>query len=206
MPAQICEEDVESLRLPKDWHSYVGCAVLNVIRIVRVAMLREELRLNGSRMQRGSPHQRPQYAGIERLAILQLRAMRGWNKRETARHFFVSDDTIRTWLRRVDDDSLVQTHTPVNRFPEFVRYAVQQIKLFCPTLGKVKIADTLARAGMREHQLSRLVHLDCQRPSRLSRCRHWSGCLIRPHILCASVHVEGRWTNSPSVPPTGNAE
>ena len=39
------------------------------------------------------------------------------------------------------------THIPVNRFPDFVRYAVQQIKLFCPPLGKVKIADMLARAG-----------------------------------------------------------
>ncbi len=175
MPAEICEEDVESLRLPKDWHSYVRCAVLNVIGIVRVAMLagrealirngdakdarihqlesevamlREELRINGARMQRVPSQRRPQYTGVERMAILQLRAMRGWNKAETARHFFVSDDTIRAWLRRVDDDSLVQTQTPVNRFPDFVRYAVQQIKLFCPTLGKVKIADMLARAGI----------------------------------------------------------
>ena len=70
-------------------------------------------------------------------------------KTETARHFRVSDDTIRTWLRRADDDSFVDTHTPVNRFPDFVRYAVQQIKLLCPTLGKVKIADTLALAGIR---------------------------------------------------------
>ena len=93
-------------------------------------------------------HRRPQYTTVERMAILELRAMRGWNKAETSRHFFVSDDTVRAWLRRVDDDSLVQTRTPVNRFPDFVRYAVQQIKLFCPTLGKVKIADTLARAGI----------------------------------------------------------
>ncbi len=82
------------------------------------------------------------------MATLELRAMRGWNRTETARHFFVSDDTIRAWLRRADDDSLVQTRTPVNRFPDFVRYAVQQIKLFCPTLGKAKIADKLARAGI----------------------------------------------------------
>ena len=36
----------------------------------------------------------------------------------------------------------------MNRFPDFVRYAIQQIKLFCPTLGKAKIADKLARAGI----------------------------------------------------------
>ena len=113
-----------------------------------VAMLREELRINGARMQRIAPHRRPQYTPIERMAILELRAIRGWNKAETARHFFVSDDTVRAWLRRADDDSLVDTHTPVNRFPDFVRYAVQQIKLFCPTLGKAKIADKLARAGI----------------------------------------------------------
>jgi transposase len=165
----------DSLRLPKGWHSHVRNAVLNVVGVVRiamltgrealiangdakdarihqleseVAMLREELRINGARMKRVPSHRRPQYTAIERMAILQLRAMRGWNKAETARHFFVTDDTIRSWLRRVDDDSLVHTQTPVNRFPDFVRYAIQQIRLFCPSLGKVKIANMLARAGI----------------------------------------------------------
>ncbi|MHB0960883.1 MAG: DDE-type integrase/transposase/recombinase [Pirellulaceae bacterium] len=82
------------------------------------------------------------------MAFLQLRAMRGWNQAETSRHFLVSDDAIRQWLRRVEDDALIQTPTPVNRFPDVVRYTVQQIKFFCPTLGKVKIADMLARAGI----------------------------------------------------------
>jgi len=74
--------------------------------------------------------------------------MRGWSKAETARRFFVTDDTVRSWHQRVDDDTLLQSQTPVNRFPDFVRYAVQQIKLFCPTLGKAKIADKLARASI----------------------------------------------------------
>ena len=99
----------------------------------------------GARMQRVPPQRRPPYTTVARMAILQLRAMRGSNKMETARHYFASDDTVRAWLRRADDVSLVDTHTPVNRFPDFVRYAVQQIKLFCPTLGKLKIADKLAR-------------------------------------------------------------
>ena len=172
---EFCQQDLESLPLPKDWTANVRHAVLNVIGIVRiamlagrefliqedkphvaqvhrleteVAMLREELRINGARTRRIDPHQRPQYLPTERMAILELRAMRGWSKAETARRFFVSDDTIRAWLRRADDDSLIQTRTPVNRFPDFVRYVVQRIKLFCPTLGKVKIADKLARAGI----------------------------------------------------------
>jgi putative transposase len=99
-------------------------------------------------MGRVDPHRRPHFTPIERMAILELRAMRGWSKAETARRFFVSDDTIRTWLRRSDDDSLLGTLTPVNRFSDCVRYVVQRIKLFCPALGKVKIADKLARAGI----------------------------------------------------------
>ncbi|NQT40270.1 MAG: hypothetical protein HQ581_22445 [Planctomycetes bacterium] len=172
---ESCQQDLESLPLPKDWTANLRHAVLNVIGIVRiamlsgrefliqedkphvaqvhrleteVAMLREELRINGARTRRIDPHQRPQYLPTERMAILELRAMRGWSKAETARRFFVSDDTIRAWLRRADDDSLIQTRTPVNRFPDFVRYVVQRIELFCPTLGKVKIADKLARAGI----------------------------------------------------------
>jgi len=43
------------------------------------------------------------------MAILQLRAMRGGSKVETPRHFRVTDDTIRSWLRRADDDSLFKT-------------------------------------------------------------------------------------------------
>ena len=173
MPDEIHEEEAESLRLPRNWHTSVRSAVLNVIGIVRIAMLtgrealikngdttdarihqlesevatlREELRIISARMRRVPAHRRPQYTGLERMAILQLRAVRGWNKSETSRHFLVSDDTIRDWLRRIDDDALVPTSTPVNRFPDVVRYAVQQIKLFCPTLGKVKIAEKLAQS------------------------------------------------------------
>jgi hypothetical protein len=39
-------------------------------------------RINDSRMRRIPPHRRPQYTGMERMAILQLQAMRGWNKSE----------------------------------------------------------------------------------------------------------------------------
>jgi hypothetical protein len=148
MPDEIHDDEAESLRLPRNWHTLVRSAVLQVIGIVRiamltgrealikngdapdarihqleseVAMLREELRIISARMRRVPSNRRPQYTGLERMAILQLRAMRGWNKSETSRHFLVSDDTIRDWLRRVDDDALVQTPAPVNRFPDVVR-------------------------------------------------------------------------------------
>ena len=49
MASEISEEAVETLRLPKDWHSYLRTAVLNVIGVVRIAMLagREALIENG---------------------------------------------------------------------------------------------------------------------------------------------------------------
>jgi transposase-like protein len=169
------DEDIDSIPLPKGWSKIARHAVLNVIGLVRVAMLagrehlirkgnaaeahvhrletevamlREELRIVGSRITCINPQQRPQYPAVERMAILQLRAMCGWSRAETARRFFVSDATIRSWIRRANDDSLLATTSPVNRFPDFVRHAVQQIKLFCPSLGKVKIAETLARVGI----------------------------------------------------------
>ena len=102
MPDEI-HEDAESLRLPRNWHSLVRSAVLNVIGIVRiamltrretlikngdspdarihqleceVAMLREELRIICARMRRVPSNRRPQYTGLERMAILQLRHAR----------------------------------------------------------------------------------------------------------------------------------
>ena len=54
-------------------------------------------------------------------------------------------------MQRVDEagpDALVQVRVPVNKFPDVVRYFVQRLKVLCPTMGKVKMAQTLARAGL----------------------------------------------------------
>ena len=37
---------------------------------------------------------------------------------------------------------------PVNKFPEFVRYIVGQLKLFFPVMGYERIARILAREGL----------------------------------------------------------
>ncbi|MDP6717575.1 MAG: hypothetical protein QGF59_02925 [Pirellulaceae bacterium] len=55
-------------------------------------------------------------------------------------------------MKRVDEqgpDALLQIRDPVNKFPDFVRYAVQRLKTLCSSMGKVKIAQTLSRAGLR---------------------------------------------------------
>jgi len=85
------------------------------------------------------------------MAILELRAARGWSLKQTADTFLVTSATVASWMKRVDEqgrDALLQLCEPVNKFPDFVRYIVQRLKTLSPSMGKVKIAETLCRAGL----------------------------------------------------------
>jgi hypothetical protein len=114
-------------------------------------LLHEELRLKDARLSRVPPQRRPHYQPAERMAILEQRAARGWSLQQTADVFHVMAATIASWHGRVDEQgpqALVQFREPVNRFPDFVRYVVQRLKVLFPGLAKVKIAQVLARAGL----------------------------------------------------------
>jgi transposase InsO family protein len=115
------------------------------------ALTREETRIKDARMARVPPSQRPHYSPTERLAILELRAARGWSLAQTAAVFQVTTATIASWTRRLDEEgpaALLRTTEPVNKFPDFLRYVVQRLQTLCPRMGKVKMAQTLARAGL----------------------------------------------------------
>ena len=144
--------------LPKGWTASVKSAVIHAIALAQyaivytrswaansvnarvrlaaensrlneqVALLREELRIKDVRMGQIPPHRRPQYPPTERMAILELKAARGWSLEQTAKAFLVTAATIASWMKRLDEegpDALVQLRQPVNRFPEFVCYIVQ---------------------------------------------------------------------------------
>lgn len=113
-----------------------------------IALLREELRIKDVRMVRIEPHRRPFYPATERLAILELKASRGWNTATTARMFQVEPDTIADWMHRIHDVSLLRTPEPINRYPAFVRHIIQRLKVLCPAMGNRRIAEVLARAGL----------------------------------------------------------
>ena len=167
--------------LPKSWHGCVKSAVLHAIALAHYAivyarawaadsinarvrrpaendrlheecaLLREELRIKDTRIAQIAPQRRPHYGPYERMAILELRAARGWSLNQTGDTFLVTTATIAAWVKRIDDqgaDALLQLREPVNKFPDFVRYIVQRLKILCPTMGKVKIAETLCRAGL----------------------------------------------------------
>ena len=100
--------------LPKGWTKHVRAAVLHVISLAQyaavysrswavdslngrvrlraeldrahqeIALLREALRIKDARMAQMAPLRRPHYPPAERMAILELRAARGWSLQETA--------------------------------------------------------------------------------------------------------------------------
>jgi len=177
----LSDQALPDIPVPSGWAKNVKSAVLHVISLahytiacardwaansinarVRLAadndrlkqdnqLLREELRIKDTRLAKIDPRRRPYYPPTERMAILELKAARGWSLAQAARAFLVEPKTIAAWLKRIDEDgssALVQLSEPVNKFPDFVRYIVQRLKTLCPALGKVKIAQILARAGL----------------------------------------------------------
>jgi putative transposase len=177
----LVESQPPRIQLPKGWQGCVKSAVLYAISLshyaivyarawaadsinarVRLAaendrlhqecaLLREELRLKDTRMAQITPQRRPHYGPVERMAILELRAARGWSLKQTADTLHLTPATVAAWLRRIDEngsDALLQLREPVNKFPDFVRYIVQRLKTLNPAMGKVRIAETLCRAGL----------------------------------------------------------
>ncbi len=167
--------------LPRGWTGHVKSAVLHAVSLAataltlargrasssrstrqslaaeldrmetEVALLKEELAIKDGRWNRLPPRRRPFYTPIQRMRILQLKAARGWSGEQTARIFLINEQTLRSWMRRVDESgerSLIQIPQPVNRFPDFVRHLVHQLSALLPGAGKVRIAQILARAGL----------------------------------------------------------
>jgi len=60
----------------------------------QLALVREENRILRARLDAIPPRDRPHYPPVERVAILTLRAARGWTVAETARRFLVTPHTI----------------------------------------------------------------------------------------------------------------
>jgi len=71
-----------------------------------IQLLREEIRIKDARMEQIDAHRRPHYPPTTRLAILELRAARGWTLAQTARIFLVSPLTIASWMGRLDEEGL----------------------------------------------------------------------------------------------------
>ena len=65
------------------------------------ALLREEPRIKDTRMTQTPPQRRPHYSAQERMAILELRATRGWSVKHTPDTFLVTPATVSSRISRV---------------------------------------------------------------------------------------------------------
>ena len=164
------------IRLPRQWSRHVKSGILHAISLASVvvavargravgrkrlcvqldqataeiALLREELLIKDGRWARSRSKRRPHYSPIQRLRVLQLRAARGWTLEKTARVFLIDLQTLLHWMRRVDEPGerpLIQTVEPINRYPDFVRNLVRQLKCLFPAMGYERMAQVLARVG-----------------------------------------------------------
>jgi hypothetical protein len=168
----LAKLEAPRIALPKGWQGCVKSAVVHVISLahyaivyarawaadsinarVRLAaendqlheecaLLREELRINDTRIAQLAPQRRPHYCPHERMAILELRAARGWSLKQTADTFLVTPATIASWVKRIDEqgaNALLQLREPVNKFPDFVRYIVQRLKTLSPAMGRSRL-------------------------------------------------------------------
>ena len=69
-----------------------------------INLLKEGIRIKDSRMAKLHPRNRPYYTPYERMAILELKSIQGWNNRQTAKVFQVKPDTISNWAKRIDEN------------------------------------------------------------------------------------------------------
>jgi len=172
---------VPEIRMPESWLEKAKSSILNTISLAHyaiictrsicansplehvrlrgklerarneISLLKEEIRIKDARFMRIKPRNRPHYSPLERMAILELKAARGWNNAQAAKAFMIDPDTIYSWSKRIGEKgkhAFIQTPEPINKFPRFVTYIVQRLKVLCPTMGKRKLADCLSRAGL----------------------------------------------------------
>ncbi|GHT46460.1 hypothetical protein FACS189454_07620 [Planctomycetales bacterium] len=114
-----------------------------------VGLLQREIEIKDARFTQLEPKKRPYYLLCERLEILMIRAACGWTNEQTAKRFQVAVQTIINWLRSIDkDESTVRMPEKITQYPDFVHYIVQQLKSYCPILGRFKIANILCWVGL----------------------------------------------------------
>lgn len=159
-----------------------------------LALLREELRLKDARLARLPARERPHFPTGERLALLELRSARGWSAREAAARFHLSAGTIFNWMRRIDNegaDALLQPPVPANKYPDYVAHVVQRLRTLCPSFGYAKIAQVLAREGLR--LANSTVRLMTQRKIRLEPDPVPARRRIRPRANVIARYPDHAW-------------
>jgi putative transposase len=164
-------------------------------------LLKRELSILRSQRESVPPHRRPDYLPEQRLAILQLKRLRGWGVRKTARRFVLHPNTIRCWIKAVEgrgNDRLFEGAIVWNRIDDAVRWAAHELRRLCPEpeFGARSIARHLVRAGMaisRSTVQRVLRESPPTRPSRPPRAAMAAPAGIPPRHLLRPNHINHVW-------------
>ncbi len=166
-----------------------------------VDLLRRELEILRAQRECLLPHRPPTYGPAQRLAILQLRRLRGWSIKKTAKHFVLHRNTIRSWIRALEGKGrpdLLNGAVVWNRIDDAVRWAVHELRRLCPEpeFGTRSIARHVLRASI---QLSRstvqrvLREPIAPRPHRPARPAMAAPVGVSPHQLLVPQRVNRVW-------------
>jgi putative transposase len=138
-------------------------------------LLRRELDILRAQRESMPPHQRPDYRPEQRLAILQLRRLRGWSVAQTAQRLVLHPNTLCSWIKALEGDGSTRLFLGAivwNRIDDAVRWASHELRRLCPEpeFGTRAIARHLVRAGVAiSHSTVQRV-LRESKPARPPRC------------------------------------
>ncbi len=163
-------------------------------------LLRRELEVFRAQRENMQPHKRPEYPPEQRLAILQIMRLRGWNAVVTAKRFVLHPNTVRAWVQAVEgrrESGRLLGDLPWNRVHDAVRWAVHELRRLCPEpeIGTRTVARHLLRSGI---QISRStvqrVSREEKPPSpRRSRAGMLEAAGAQPRHLLAPVSPNEVW-------------
>jgi len=104
-----------------------------------------------SRFEKIPAKRRPNYTPVDRMRVLNHKAARGWNLKQASENFLIDPQTLSSWDQRMEEggaNALVQIKEPVHKYPDYLRYGLQQLKALIPLMGKKKIGEYFIRAGL----------------------------------------------------------
>ena len=186
----MSDQALPDIPVPSGWAKNVRPAVLHVISLAHYAiacargwaansinarvrltsdnhrlkqdnqLLREELRIKDTRLAKTDPRRGPYYPHTERMAILELKAVRGWSLAQAARVLLVEQETIASWLRSIDEydpTSLVAGRESYDEgtLPAMVVSAVESTRTEFP--GGTGAVPGPYQAGPRYHVSDRIL-------------------------------------------------
>jgi transposase-like protein len=130
----------QAYRLARARLASTGSPILHLLvqrdqEATEVNLLRREVEVLPGQRASLPPHRRPDYRPAQRLAILQLRQLRGRSIKKTAEHFVLHRNTIRAWIRAAEGKGrpgLLNGAVVWNRIDDAVRWTVHELRRLCP--------------------------------------------------------------------------